>query len=502
MTADNYLQGVAAGKGLGRRAVSGGMVVVVSQVLKNMLRLGGAILLARILVPKDFGIVAMVAAITNFIAMFKDMGLSMATIHQAEISHEQVSALFWLNNAVSAGLMVITIVIAPAIAWFYDEPRLTAITIWTSLGFLLGGLSIQHRALMQRNLQIATLSAIEMASMALGTCVGVAVAVAWHNYTALVAMQVSTIAFFSLGTILLSPWRPGRYSRSADVAGMVRYGGNITGFSIVNYFSRNLDNVLIGKYCGPQQLGFYDRAYQLMMIPMQQLITPLSSIAVTVLSRLKDDVRKYRKSYCLSLSMLAYLVIPGMAAVVAMCDVLVLVVLGPQWEGAIRIFRILAIAALLQPLAGTVGWVYMSRGRTDRMLRWGVASAPLYVGSFFFGLPWGAVGVAVSYTICFYVLLVPSLAYAFRGNGLAVKDFFGSILCPVVIGLVLYPALKGYSFLAGEANPVLVLLGAIVVMVAVFCAMVLAWPKARSEMRSILSFAGDYRKGTRVAIDQ
>ena len=217
---------------------------------------------------------------------------------------------------------------------------------------------------------------------------------------------------------------------------MIRFGGNLTGFTTINYFSRNLDNLLIGRVWGAQQLGLYSRAYQLMGLPIDQINEPISSVAVPSLSRLTDAPESYRRAYLRMLEKIALLTMPCVVLMIATSDWIIRIVLGPQWTGTTRIFVLLGITGLFQPIANTTGWLLISQGRTNHLLKWGFISGPLIMGSIVIGLPWGAVGVAASYAFA-RVCIVDPLLYWFVGRSgpVRTRDFYITI-APFVLASV------------------------------------------------------------------
>ena len=165
---------------LGGRTARGGAVAITSQALKFIFTIGATSIMARLLTPADYGLIGMVAFITNFVSMYKDLGLSTATIQRDEISSEQISTLFWVNILLSLGITVFTAAIAPLVAWFYGEPKLTAITMVTALGFIISGLAVQHEALLRRQMRYFALASIGLASMVVGYTVGIFLA--WRGF--------------------------------------------------------------------------------------------------------------------------------------------------------------------------------------------------------------------------------------------------------------------------------------------------------------------------------
>ncbi|HEV3467910.1 MAG TPA: lipopolysaccharide biosynthesis protein [Pyrinomonadaceae bacterium] len=400
---------------LGSRAARGGAVMVGAQALRFAVTMGSTMVLARLLTPEDYGLVGMVLVVTGFVAFFKRLGLSAATIQRPEINAEQVSTLFWVNVAVSVALAGATAALAPAVAWFYGQPQLVGITLAFAAGFTVSGLSVQHEALLKRQMRFKALAAIELGAMLAGIGAAIIAARAGAGYWALVLNQLVFGTLYAAGLWAACGWRPGPPVRYAGVRQMLSFGGDITGYGVLNYLARNLDNLLIGRVWGAAQLGLYARAYQLLLLPLDQTTVPLDSVAVPALSRLTDAPERYRQAYLRILEKVAMLTMPGVALMIATSDWLVRLVLGPQWDETARIFALLGVAGLFEPVANTMGWLLISQGRTRDMLRWGFVHAAVTTLSFAVGLPWGAVGVAASYS-AFGVLVHKPLLFWYVGR--------------------------------------------------------------------------------------
>lgn len=412
---------------LRNRSVRGGVVTMAAQVFKFGLNLGSNLVLARLLTPQDYGLIGMVTAVTGFVSLFKDLGLSMATVQKEEINHEQVSTLFWVNVALSVFTAVVTVAIAPAIALFYHEPRLIWITLALSVGFIISGLGTQHSALLNRQMQYKVLMLRDVLSMLIGILA--AIIAAWYGagYWALVIMPLITAFVNTAGVWTACGWRPDLPRRRSGVRSMLAFGGHLTGFSTVNYFARNLDNVLIGRYWGAQQLGLYAKAYQLLLLPLNQINAPISAVAVPTLSRLQSDPQQFRHYYLKALSIVAFITMPTITFMIVASEEIIKSLLGSQWRGAVLIFRLLSISALFQPICNTTGWLYISTGRGDRMFKWGLFSSSLIVTSFFVGLPYGASGVALSYAIVMLLQTGPCIYYATLGTSITVLNVLQAV---------------------------------------------------------------------------
>src|SRR5229473_3453829 len=413
---------------LGGRSARGGAVALSAQVFKFVFSTAATIVLARLLTPQDYGLIGMVVIITNFVGMFQYLGLSTATVRWSELNHEQVSTLFWINLGLSTAIALLTFASAPLAAWFYHEPRLIWITVGYAVSMLLTGLYIQHEAILMRQMRFAAIAIVETAALLIGFAAAIVAAWRGAGYRALVVNQLVMTLVTLIGIWSLCRWRPGLPGRGASVRSMLSYGGNLTGFNFMTYFARNLDNALIGKFWGAYQLGVYSRAYQMLLMPMQQINAPFAAVAVPALSRLADSPERYRGAYLRILEKIVVITMPGVVFMIATSDWLVLFMLGPQWRDAGRIFMLLGVAAMIQPVTRTVLWLFTTQGRTREMFKWGFISSGIGVISIVAGLPWGATGVAAAYAATDLCVTTPLLFwYVGRRGPVRSADFYRTI---------------------------------------------------------------------------
>lgn len=422
---------------LKRSSVQSGAITMLNNIVTFLLRTGSTIVLARLLTPRDYGLIAMVSAVTNFVTMFNDMGLSFATIQKADVNHAQISTLFWLNVLMGFGLFVLTAALSPVVAWFYGEPRLTWITLALSFNFLCTGLTVQHLALLRRQMRFGAVAIVEILSLAVGIAVGIVAAFYGCRYWALVLMQ---LAMSITGTVVLwgvCRWRPGLPVHKSGISSMVHFGLNVTGFGIVNYFSRNLDSVLIGRFCGSAVLGLYSNAYKLLLWPLDYIRGPLTLVAMPALSHLQNDPVRYRRYYYKLLSLLALMSTPLIIFLAVCSDNVIRLLLGEQWAGAAILFKIMAFAGFIQVIMGTSGLVLLSSGQSGRYFKAGFFNSLFMVASFIIGLQWGALGVATSYAIVNYLTLFPLLWYCFRFTPVSTLLFLKAVWSPVTASLLM-----------------------------------------------------------------
>jgi O-antigen/teichoic acid export membrane protein len=468
------------------RSVRGGAATILGQATRFALQIGSTMVLARLLAPKDFGLIAMVTAVTGFAVLFKDLGLSMATVQKAQITHAQISVLFWVNAGVSLLIAILTAAAGPVIAWLYGEPRLAGITLALSLTFVPGGLTVQHQALLQRQMRFKALAAIPVISMSIGALSAIVTALLGGGYWALVALQLTMSLTDMLGVWSACRWRPSLPARRAGVRSMLGFGANLTAFNVLNYLARNMDNILIGRVWGPAALGLYAKAYGLLMLPISQINAPLAAVAIPALSRLQDDPQRYRRHYCRAVNLIAYVTTPLTLGLAAVSEEIIRFVLGEQWLSAGRIFFVLAIAGVGQPVSNTTGWVYVSLGRVDRQVRWMMMTLPFLMAAFAIGLPWGAIGVAVAYAIHCHLWRIPCWWFACRHSPISLRDVLASLWRPVLLSLLMFAAMMAVRPHLASRPLLVTLLGCWAVGLLVLAGGALLWPGARGELVEIV----------------
>ncbi len=451
------------------------------------LRMTGTIVLARLLTPDDYGLVGMVTVVIGFVSMFKDAGLSIATVQEKEISHEQISTLFWLNMIISAILGLCILAVSPMVALFYGKPELTAITAALSISFIISGLTIQHQALQMRHMRFGVLAGIQIGSQIVTLAVTVILAVLGWRYWSLVGGAIAQALAGTLLTYITCPWVPGRLRRGTGIRGMLKFGGYMTGFNIISYFARNADNILIGRYIGSEALGLYGRAYDLFMMPISQIREPLSKVALPALSSLTEKHDQYAKYYRRLLTIITSLTIPITVYCTVEAEFIIRLALGARWLDAVPVFRVLALAGLVQPSMGTAGIVMLNFGYVKRHFQIGLANSLLVIASFVMGLPYGIIGVASAYAIMTYITFLPLVFLCFYGTPVTKGLFLGSHVMPLVLSLIsIIPV-----FIARSALPDTMTAGHIVPL-ALFAGIYSISTFRRKEIRETISmFRGD-----------
>ena len=419
-------------------AARGGVIAIAGQSIKTIVQLGGTVVLARILTPSDFGLVAMVTVITGFGSMFTDLGLSAATIQRPSLNKSQVDALFWLNVLLGLLLAILIAGCSPFIAWFYGEPQLLAITLAISTTFVLAGVAVQPNALLRRRLKFGTVTAITIASQAAGTLVAISVALLEGGAWALVA-QTLTVSLFTTGLLLaLAGWMPGLPRRDPDVSELVNFGAFVGAAGLLTYLRRNLDNVLIGAVYGAVSLGLYMKAYQLLTLPIRQINSPITQVMMPILSRLVAEPSRFGRFYCRGVFLIVGLSAPIAAFAAVTADGIVLTMLGEQWSDAVPLFLALIPAGLMSCLNGISSWVYLPMGRSNSHFKTQALVTVWVLGGILIGLPFGPVGAAWGFSASYST----SIPWVIR------KSHFGTTLTTGDVWRAIWPAVFSSGFAA------------------------------------------------------
>ena len=423
-------------KDLKERSLRAASTKIFSQGVNFLLRVGSLMVLARLLDPKDFGLVGMVTAVTGVFNILKDPGLSMITIQRSTITNEQVSTLFWLNMLVGLILGVVSCALAPILVMFYREPALFWVTAAFAMGLIFNAAGVQHSALLQRDMRFGTLSMVEIIAQTASTILGIVMALSGYGYWALVGMTVMNPAVFTACMWLTTAWIPGKPHRGVGVGSMVRFGGTTTLYGLVTYISYNLDKVLLGRFWGAEALGIYGRAFQLITIPSENLNAATGDVLFAALSRLQNDPSRFKNYFLKGYSLILSLTLPSTLACVLFADDIILLVLGPKWQEAVLIFRLLAPTILALALINPMYWLLISLGMAGRSLKIALVLAPLVIVATVLGLAYGPSGVALGYSAAMMLWVVPCLAWCMHGTMISLRDLLPAVGRPLISAMV------------------------------------------------------------------
>jgi PST family polysaccharide transporter len=433
------------------RVIRGGLAKVIAQVASFALRIGSLMVMARLLAPRDFGLVGMVAAFTGVLNLFRDFGLSSATVQRLNVTDDQISTLFWINVLVGMILGLLLMAMAPVVVIFYHEPRLLWVTVILATAFMFNGAGVQHTALLERQMRFTALAAIDIIALIVSTTIGITMARAGFGFWALVAASVSLPLVTTLCLWKTTGWIPGKPRLQIGLHSMMRFGGGFTLVNLIVYIAYNLEKVLLGRFWGADSVGIYGRAYQLINLPTENLNSAVWGVAFSGLSRVRTDPNRFKSYFLKGYSLVLALTIPITIGAALFARDLILIVLGPKWKEVVDIFRLLSPTILIFALINPLAWLTFSLGMVGRNLKVVLVLAPLVIAGYAIGLPYGPKGVALGYSAVMTLWAIPHIAWCVHGTVISLRDILLAASRPLGSGIVAAALAFGVQFYWGQS---------------------------------------------------
>lgn len=401
-------------------AVRGGAITLVAQAGRIVVGFCSTVVLARLLTPYDFGLVAMAVAVVGVADLLRDFGLSTAAIQATHLSRAQHNNLFWINSLFGLLCGLSIYLCSTPIAAFFEQPELVGVIQLLALTFVLGGVATQFKVQINRQLRFGRLAVIELVSPAMGFLGGLALSFVTRSYWVIVVQLLITAVVGLALSMALSGWWPGLPNRSGDVRTLLSVGVDLFGTQLVAYVAKNVDSIAIGRVWGASQLGIYDRAYQVLVVPLNQLNAPLSRVAIPIFSRISRQRKRFAGAIQTAQLMSTYLTGTLFALVAALSLPLVVVLFGDNWLAAAPVLAVLAIGGIFRSLLQVCFWIYTSLGLTRPQLKFYLVAQPALVAVILCGLPWGVVGVAIGHSVGYLLYWVASIWWVGRISGIDV----------------------------------------------------------------------------------
>jgi O-antigen/teichoic acid export membrane protein len=417
-SADAYFADHQESDDLGRQALRGGIVSVAMQYGNGVLQILAAVVLARLLTPADFGLVAIITVLTSFAPLLIDFGLGDATTQRKQITPTQISSLFWVSTGVGLAVAVALAAASPLIAALYRQPALEPIALSTAVTFVLWGASNQHMALLRRTMQFGRIARIQLLGSLVGIITAIIMALCGFGYWALVARPIANALCVVIGAWLGCRWRPGPPAFDAEAKSMIRFGLHVVGFSVTYTVAKSVDRMALGLFYPPAQVGYYQNAITLYESSIWQVLGQVHTVGSAALSKLQSNVAALRQKYESALSALAFFVMPAAAILSVTAQDLTVILLGEKWRAAGALLRIIALRGIFQVIEASQGWLHLSIGRADRWRNWGIVSLVVQVAAVLAGLSFGTTGVAIATVAASVLIALPSISYAGHPIGL------------------------------------------------------------------------------------
>jgi len=446
------------------------------------------VILARLILPGDFGLVAMVVAVIGVSELFRDFGLSAAAMRAKELSREERDNLFWLNTAFGFAATVVVALCAPLVGMLYGDPRAVSVVMVLSISFTISGITTQYNADLTRQMRFTAITITRAVGVTGALVVAVIMALAGAGYWALVAQRLVTLFLMMVLPAAMAGWLPGLPHRHTSVRHFMRFGVALFGTQLLKYCTDNIDSLAIGKVWGPVSLGYYDRGFRLLVSPLTQINAPMMQVALPTLSRVYEDTRILER-YILKVQLiLGYTLASAFALAAGLSPSLIHILLGPDWGPVVPIFRALAIGGMFRSTAQVAFWLFLSADRSGAQLKMSLVVSPIMVLCILAGVPWGAVGVAIGSTVAYVMQWAISLVWSARSTKLHPGRMLGNIVR--VMALVSAP-FGCLGWLAGTLGwpPVGTFAIALLGCVAYLGILAAVLPSVRRDLRVVFSFA-------------
>ena len=410
---------------------------VTGQLSRQLISLATIAILARFLSPGDFGLVAMGHTVKALAYVFASVGMGAAIIQRKDLSEDYLSTAYWTTFL--AGMIIAAIVAgaSPLVAWFFNRSELILIIAVTSVTFALGGISSTHRDLLEKRMQFKQISIIDFIDVCAGSAIAIIMAWKGMGYWSLVVREIAGTFFKIPLYAVASGWRPRLVFRRNCFRDLFGFSSYVLMSNLLNYFNRNGDNIIIGRFLGATLLGYYDLAYSFMLKPLQYVSSTTSRVLFPALSKIQEDKDSVRRMYLRAIKIISLLTFPMMAGLFLVSSEAILVIYGAQWEPVVPVLQVFCLVGAVQSVTTNVGTVFMSQGRSDLMFKTTLIISPFIWLSFIIGVRWGIIGVAIGYAIvtCVWSLIVHSIAN--RLIGLDRGDFLAVFKKPLIYTLIM-----------------------------------------------------------------
>ena len=387
----------------------------IDRIVQAVLNFGVTVVLARLLVPEDFGLLAMVTVVTGFVTIFFDFGFTNVVIYKQDMSRLELDSIFWFNIATGLVLFAIAWLSADFIASFYANEKLVLITKVVSVAFILKALNVVQSALYLKRLQFKMLTLVSFSAIAVSSSFAIYLAFKGWNVWALVYRSLAQNGITVILLFIFSSWWPTLSFSFSALAGNFNYAAKVAGNNIITYWSRNFDNLIIGKISGEHTLGLYSKSYSLMMLPLQNISMVIRRVMLPSFAQIQNDKDRVRNIYLQLTNLICFFTFPFVVCLTVLAEPIILTVYGPKWAGMILPVQLLSLGAIPRAILSLNGSVFLAMGRPDIPLKINLILVPILLAGFYFGLTInGLLGLLIAYLVIWSIAFFPLFLLAAR----------------------------------------------------------------------------------------
>lgn len=370
-------------------------ILMARRVFALLITFLSLITIARLVSPRDYGLALMGGVILNLWQNLRDFGVTNAVLRRGMTLAKDMTAVFWCNCLIISSMSLFIAVSASAIAKFYGEPVVKPVILVALVGFAVGGLTLQHRALLTRDLRFGAIAAIDSAAQFIGFAISLGFAIAWQNGWAIVLGVLGQLIFGAVLTVRYSKWTPGWLRRPIELRPVMKFAMNTTIYAIGTFFSQNAATILIGNLLGAASLGQFNRAQAVAQIPIGNVVQPLSQAALPMLSHAYAQEREYRDSYLNLVRAMCTLLMPLSIILMFAATSLIVTLLGARWHDAGLVLSALSPGLIGTGLGYSASHLFVTQDRSAELRTLGLYDLALIVLGVIAGSRFGIVGAAV-----------------------------------------------------------------------------------------------------------
>jgi len=441
--------------GLASRAITVVGWSAISQIVLQAVQFLTFVVLARLLQPDDFGLLAMTITATGLVATFSQLGISHAIVQRQKLKQSQVLASFWGNLFVGSVIALALIAISPLISEFFNDARLLNILRVSALGFVLGSLPATHLALLQRNLRFKEVGIVTVVGALGSSAISIGMAVTGYGLWSLVVGRLIVGPVSLIAAHFCEPWRIRLSFSLKALTSLLSFGIHISTSNLINYVTANLDYLLIGRFLGTEVLGVYTLGYNLMQRPLMQLSRIIPQALFPIFCSVQDQEKRLVRGYLRATHYVALVMFPLMAGCAVVAPELILVFFGEKWRAAIPLVRVLCLAGVAKSVGMNIALVFNAKGRPDVGWKWNLFILMIYMPLFPFALRWGALGIALAISVASVPLLLLWQAWLTKLVKVSWFDYLESLKLPLFASLMMGAAAWGvreFSIKAGLSS--------------------------------------------------
>lgn len=424
---------------LKQKALSGIKWTSISSIVVTIVQIVQLAILAHYLEPSDFGLMAVVTVIIGFSALFLDLGISASIIHKQDITHVQLSSLYWLN--ITSGLLLFLLIynLAPFLANFYNETELIPIIQLLAMNFVISSFGNQYGLLFKKALKFNIIAKVSVLSAVVSFFIAISLAMNGYGVYALVYATltnaiVTTCIYIFIG---IKEHRPSFIFKYAEITSMLSFGMFQMGERSLNYFNSQFDTILIGKLLGVEALGIYTVAKSLSMRPAQIINPIITSVTFPVMAKVQDDTIKLKNIYLKTINYLSSVNFPIYVLIALLAEPIILTFFGEKWDDSIVILQILSLYGAIRSTGNPIGSLQLAKGRADLGFYWNLGLFAFIPLTIYIGSRWGLNGVAYSLLGLMIFLAIPNWYFMVKPLcGAEFKEYFWQILQPFIFALI------------------------------------------------------------------